>query len=163
MLIDLAQLPDEGKHFEGEFPPEIFDLQESDIISVSPLKYSLFVQRFDTELLLSGQLEATFELTCMRSLHPYQNTISLPSVAVSIELGDDGFVDPAPGVREEILLELPTIPRCEDGDTPGECHIDPKYLAVDKPTDDGVNTAPASEKPNPWTALDALDSQDQTS
>jgi len=160
MKIDLGQLPDEGQHFEGEFPSGVFDLSESDIISTSPLKYSLFVQRFDTELLLSGQLETTFELTCMRSLHPYRHTVSLPSVAISVELGNDGFVDPAPEIREEILLELPTLPRCEDGDTPGECHIDPKYLAVDKPTDDGVNTAPASEEPNPWAALDALDSQD---
>ncbi len=160
MKIDLANLPAEGQHFEGELPPEIFELEESDIISVSPLKYSLFTRRFDTELLLTGSLEATFELTCMRSLHPFKQTISMPSAAVSIELGNDGIVDPAPQIREEILLELPTNPRCEDGDTPGNCQIDPKYLAVDKPTDDGVEPAPAPEKPNPWGALDALDSQD---
>ena len=160
MKIDLANLPSEGQHFEGELPPEIFELEESDIISVSPLKYSLFAQRFDTELLLTGSLEATFELTCMRSLHPFKQTISMSSAAVSIELGNDGIVDPAPQIREEILLELPTNPRCEEGDTPGNCEIDPKYLAVDKPTDDGVEPAPAPEKPNPWGALDALDSQD---
>ncbi|MEN8772223.1 MAG: hypothetical protein ABF382_01585 [Akkermansiaceae bacterium] len=160
MKIDLANLPSEGQQFEGKLPPEIFDLQESDIISVGPLKYSLFTQRFDTELLLTGSLEATFELTCMRSLHPFKQTISMPSAAVSIELGNDGIVDPAPQIREEILLELPTNPRCEDGDTPGNCEIDPKYLAVDKPTDDGVEPAPAPEKPNPWGALDTLDSQD---
>jgi len=160
MKIDLANLPSEGQHFEGELPPEVFDLQESDIISVSPLKYSLFAQRFDTELLLTGSLEATFELSCMRSLHPFKQTISMPSAAVSIELGNDGFIDPAPQIREEILIELPTNPRCEDGDTPGNCEIDPKYLAVDKPTDDGVEPAPAPKKPNPWGALDALDSQD---
>jgi uncharacterized metal-binding protein YceD (DUF177 family) len=160
MKIDLANLPDEGQHFEGEFPPEIFELEESDIISVSTLKYSLFTQRFDTELLLTGSLEATFELTCMRSLHPFKQTIAMPSTAVSIELGNDGIVDPTPQIREEIMLELPTNPRCEDGDTPANCKIDPKYLAVDKPTDDRVEPAPAPEKPNPWGALDELDSQD---
>lgn len=160
MKIDLAQLPEEGQHFQGELPAEIFDLRESDIVSASPLKYSLFCQRFDSELLLSGQLEATFELTCARSLHPFQQTIFMPAAAVSIELGDEGLIDPTAEIREEILLELPTIPRCEDGDEPGECRIDPKYLAVDKPTEDGVNTAPAPEKPNPWAALDALDSKD---
>lgn len=160
MKIDLANLPDEGQHFEGELPPEVFDLQESDIISASALKYSLFTQRFDTELLLNGSLQATFELTCMRSLHSFKQTISMPSVAVSIELGNDGIIDPAPQIREEILLELPTNPRCENGDSPANCEIDPKYLAVDKPTDDGVEPAPAPEKPNPWGALDAFDSQD---
>jgi uncharacterized metal-binding protein YceD (DUF177 family) len=160
MKIDLAQLPNEGQHFVGEFLPEIFDLKENDILGVSPLKYSLFVQRFDAELLLTGELEATFELTCMRSLHPFHQTIFMPSAAISIELGEDGLVDPTAEIREEILLELPTIPRCEDADTPGECQIDPQYLAVDKPGEDGVNTAPATKKPNPWAALDALDSQD---
>ena len=160
MQIDLANLPDEGKQFDGEISPEVFDITGTDIISVSPLKYSLFVQRFDTELLLTGPIEAAFQLTCQRSLHAFEKTISMPSVAISIELGPDGFVEAAQPIREEILLELPTIPRCEDGDTPGKCEIDPKYLAVDKPMDDGVDNASAQEKPNPWAALDALDSQD---
>ena len=160
MQIDLANLPEEGKQFEGEIPPEIFDITGTDIIDVSPLSYSLFAQRFDTELLLTGSIKATFELTCMRSLKPFFQTISIPSTAISIELGPDGFVEAGEHIREEILLELPTIPRCEDGDNPGKCEIDPKYLAVDKPAEDGVDNAPAPEKPNPWAALDALDSQD---
>lgn len=160
MQIDLANLPEEGKQFDGEIPPEIFDITGTDIVSVTPLQYSLFVQRFDTELLLSGAIETTFLLTCQRSLHDFSKTVSMPTVAISIELGPDGFVEAAEHIREEILLELPTIPRCEDGDTPGKCEIDPKYLAVDKPADDGVDNASAQEKPNPWAALDALDSQD---
>jgi uncharacterized metal-binding protein YceD (DUF177 family) len=160
MKIELAHLPEEGKHYEGEIPAEIFDLKESDILDAGPLRYSLFVQRFGNELLLTGSLEATFELTCMRSLEPFHQTIRIPSAAVSIEIEHEGVIDPAEALREEILLELPTIPRCEDGDDPREYEIDPKYLAVDKPASDGVNTAPAPEKPNPWAALDALDSPD---
>jgi uncharacterized protein len=159
MKIDLAQLPDEGKQFDGEIPAEIFDLKESDILGAGPLKYSLHVQQFGTELLLTGHLEATFELTCMRSLEPFHQTITIPSAAVSIEIGNEGLIDPAEALREEILLELPTIPRAEDGDDPKEFHIDPRYLAVDKPAEDGVNPAPAPEKPNPWAALDAIDPQ----
>ena len=159
MKIDLAQLPEEGKHFEGEISSEIFDLRESDILGAGPLKYSLFAQQLGGELLLTGSLEATFKLTCMRSLEPFYQTISLPSAAVSIEIGNEGLINPAEALREEILLELPTIPRGEDGDDPKEYHIDPKYLAVDKPTEDGVNPAPAPEKPNPWAALDAIDPQ----
>lgn len=160
MKIDLANLPDEGEHFQGVIPPEIFELGKSDIISVSPLRYSLFAQRFDTELLLTGEVEATFELTCMRSLHPFQQTVHLPAAAIGIEIESDSVIDASQAIREEVLLELPTNPRCEDGDNPGACEIDPKYLAVDKSPDDGVDNAPAREKPNPWAALDALDSQD---
>jgi uncharacterized protein len=159
MKIDLAQLPEEGKHFEGEISAEIFDLKESDILGAGPLKYSLFAQQLGGELLLTGSLEATFQLTCMRSLEPFHQTIFIPSAAVSIEIENEGVIHPAEALREEILLELPTIPRAEEGDNPKEYHIDPKYLAVDKPTEDGVNPAPASEKPNPWAALDAIDPQ----
>jgi len=160
MKIELANLPEEGKQFQGEIPSEIFELVESDILSASPLAYDLFAQRFDTELLLTGSIKATFQLTCMRSLKPFDQTISLPSVAISIELGADGIVDTAPAIREELLIELPTNPKCENGDSPGPCEIDPKYLAVDKPLEDGVDNAPAREKPNPWAALDALESED---
>jgi len=160
MKIDLANLPEEGQHFQGELPPEVFDLENSDILSASPLKYSLFAQRFDTELLLTGEIEATFELTCNVTLESFKQTIFLPAAAVSIEIGPDSLIDPAEELREEILLELPTNPRCDQGDEPKKCEIDPKYLAVDKATDDGVDSAPAEEKPNPWAALDALDSQD---
>jgi len=160
MKIDLANLPEQGQQFEGEISPEIFQVEQSDILSVSPLRFSLFAQRFDTELLLTGEIEATFELNCMRSLHPFKQTVFLPSAAMSIEIGNDSIIDASEAIREEVLIELPTIPRCDEGDEPGNCQIDPKYLAVDKSTKDGVDSAPANEKPNPWAALDALDSQD---
>ena len=160
MKIDLANLPDEGEHFQGEIPSEVFEPGKSDIISVSPISYSLFAQRFDTELLLTGEVEATFELTCMRSLHPFEQTIHVPAAAISIEIKSDSIIDASDAIREEVLLELPTNPKCEDGDNPGKCEIDPKYLAVDKSIDAGVDNAPAREKPNPWAALDALESQD---
>lgn len=161
MKIELADLPDEGKMFEGEISPDIFDLSGEDVTPAGPLYYRLFAQRFDSELLLTGNLETTFELTCMRSLHPFKQTIALNNVAISLEIAGDGEIDASEAVREEILLELPTNPRCENGDEPGNCEIDPKYLAVDKSTNDGVDSAPAQDGPNPWAALDAIDSNDQ--
>jgi len=163
MKIDLANLPDEGQLFEGELKPEIFDLEGSDTSPAGPLLYRLFAQRFDTELLLTGNLEATFKLTCMRSLHSFKQTVELESAAISIDIGNDCEIDASEAIREEVLLELPTNPRCEHGDTPEKCEIDPKYLAVDKSTDDGVDNAPAQDGLNPWAALDAIDSNDQPS
>lgn len=160
MQINLAELPDEGKEFEGEIPAEFFELKEKDTKAVTPLAYHVKAQRFDNELLITGALQATFELTCMRSLHSYNQTIELPQVAISIEIEDQGIIDPSDELREEVLLELPTNPRCEEGDEPGTCEIDPKYLAVDNPTDDGLDNAPTQEEPSPWAALDTLESND---
>ncbi len=153
MRIDLSNLPDEGQQYTGELSPEIFQIEDTDIISVSPAKYDLHVQRFDSELLLTGCLQATFELTCQRSLEPFFQTIFLPSTAISIEIKADGLIDPSNYIREEILLELPTIPRCDEGDTPIKYEIDPKYLAENHtPTNQELNSPHG--KPDPWADLD---------
>jgi len=160
MKIDLVNLPEEGLMQSGEIPAEIFELGSEDAKAASPLSYSLFVQRFDSELLLTGTLEATFELTCMRSLHPFHQTIHLPKAAVSLEIKEGGILDVSEALREEILIELPTNPRCEEGDEEIECEVNPEYLAVDKPAETDIDTAPARDEDNPWAALDALDSED---
>jgi len=156
MKIELVNLPEEGKTYTGEIPAEVFELSEGLTKAASPLRYDLMVQRFDSELLVTGALSATFELTCMRSLHTFLQTIEIPSVTVSIEIADSGVINASEALREEILIELPDNPRCENGDEPGSCEIDPRYLAVDKVPEAGVDNAPAQDKPNPWDALDAL-------
>ncbi|MGJ8695817.1 MAG: YceD family protein [Verrucomicrobiaceae bacterium] len=160
MKIELVNLPDEGVSLNGELPPETFDLKEEHTKAASPLYYDLHVQRFDSELLLTGALKATFELTCMRSLHPFLQTIEIPEVAISIEIGESGIIDPTDELREELIILLPGNPRCDEGDEGGNCEIDPKYLAVDNPVEDGVDNAPARDEPNPWDALDSLESTD---
>ena len=160
MKIELVHLPDEGESLTGEISKEVFDLNEDHTKATSPLRYDLFAQRFDGELLLTGAISTTFELTCMRTLHKFLQTIELPSVAISVEIGDNGIIDASAALREELVIELPNNPYCEDGDDPGTCEIDTRYLAVDNPPDVGVDNAPAQDEPNPWDALDALKSTD---
>jgi uncharacterized metal-binding protein YceD (DUF177 family) len=65
-------------------------------------------------------------------------------------------------LREEILINLPLNPKCEDGDDPMECKIDPRYLVVDKVGDSGVETSPRVGSVGLWSALDNLkDLKDQ--
>jgi hypothetical protein len=40
------------------------------------------------------------------------------------------------------------------------CEIDPRYLAIDKPADDTVETRPRAAGDDRWSALDALDNLD---
>jgi len=157
LSIDLATLPEEGRHFRGEIDPELFDLPERDARPLGPLEFELFAQRHGSELLLLGSLEAPFEFTCVRTLHPFRQTVRVPDAAVSIEITDDGQIDASEALREEVLIAFPAYPRCEDGDDPGECRIDPRYLAVDKPSGDAVETAPREAGDDRWSALDQLD------
>ena len=162
LIIDLANLPEEGKSFSGELPQDIFDLPEGDAQPVGPLEYDLWVQRFSSELLLTGTLSAPFEFTCVRTLHPFVQTIHLEAAAVSAEIEKEGDFDATEAIREEVLINFPVDPRCEEGDVPQKCEIDSRYLSVDKVTEDGLPTPPRAESDDRWSALDKLkDQKDQ--
>ncbi len=162
LIIDLGALPEEGRNFSGELPQEVFDLPEGDARPVGPLCYDVWAQRFGSELLLTGELSAPFEFTCVRTLHPFVQTIRLEGAAVSIEIGNEGEIDANEALREEILIHFPVDPRCEEGDEPQECEIDPRYLSVDKPREDTLPTPPRDGGDDRWSALDELkDLKDQ--
>ena len=160
LLIDLKTLPEEGKDLEGEISPEIFDLPEGDAVPTGPLSYELKAQRFGSELLLTGRLSAPFEFTCVRTLHPFIQTVVVEDAAISLEIEDGGPIDATEGVREEILINFPSDPRCDEADEPQQCEIDPRYLAVDKPGGDAVETPPRDGADDRWSALDALKNTD---
>lgn len=154
LIIDLATLPEEGKAFSGELPKEIFDLPEGDAQPTGPLEYDLWVQRFSSELLLTGTLSAPFEFTCVRTLHPFVQTIRLENAAVSLEIGRESEIDANEALREEILINFPADPRCEEGDVPQKCEIDSRYLSVDKSAEDELPTPPRAGSDDRWSALD---------
>lgn len=156
LIIELANLPEEGKGYAGELPKEIFDLPEDDARPVGPLEYDLWVQRFGSELLLTGSLSAPFEFTCVRTLHPFVQTIRLENTAVSLEIDKEGAIDANDALREEVLINFPVDPRCEEGDVPQKCEIDSRYLSVDKSAEDELPTPPRAGSDDRWSALDTL-------
>ena len=156
LIIDLANLPEEGKGFAGELPKETFDLPEGDAQAVGPLEYDLWVHRFGPELLLTGSLSAPFEFTCVRTLHPFVQTIRLEDAALSLEIEREGVMDVTEALREEVLINFPVDPRCEEGDSPQKCEIDSRYLSVDKSAEDGLPTPPRAGSDDRWSALDIL-------
>lgn len=151
--IDLGLLPEEGMAFSGELDAKVFGLSEKDAKPMGGLEYDLYVQRFDDELLLRGYLGAPFEFTCVRTNKSFVQTISLDEVAVSIEVVS-GAVDVTEALREEVLINFPSYPRCDEGDEPMECELDERYLALDKPPEDSVSDAPSGEQGDQWSALD---------
>jgi len=156
LIIDLPTLPEEGKAVSGELDGAIFDLTGGDVRSVGPLAYDLWVQRFESELLLTGSLSATFEFTCVVTLKPFLKTIRFPQAAVSVEIASASGLDVTDALREEVLIEFPPAPRCDEGDVPEPCEIDPRYLAVDKSPEDEVSPPPRDGGDDRWSALNDL-------
>ncbi len=157
LLVDLSTLPEDGLALQGELPAEIFDFPaHDDAKAVSPLYYDLFVQRFGSELLLRGDLSTRFEFTCVVTLQRFVQTIRLHSVAISVELENEAPVDIADALREEIVIEMPSDPRCDQADTPMECRLNSPYLVLDKTTDSDLSSPPPPPADSRWSALDAL-------
>lgn len=156
IIIDLSTLPEEGGAFSGELDSSIFDLPKGDARATGPLIYDFWAQKFESELLLTGSISAQFEFTCVVTLKKFIQTISLPSAAIAVEIGNSSQMDVTEALREEILLEFPTSPRCDEGDIPEPCEIDSRYLAVDKSSDNDLSPAPRNESADPWSALNDL-------
>jgi uncharacterized protein len=156
LIIDLATLPEEGMPLAGELDPALYDLPAGDAIPTGPMVYDLFVKRFGSELLLTGRLESPFEFTCVRGLHPFVQTIALDEAAIAIEIGQQVEIDVTEALREEILINFPANPRCEQADEPTTCQIDSRYFVVDKSAEPGVGSAPRAGGDDRWSALDQI-------
>jgi len=169
LIIELGDLPEEGKMFSGELSASVLKMDDKDLAkAVAPLFYDVHVQRFEGELLLRGSLESTFELTCVRTNHPFTQTFYNDEADMMIAI-QGGAVDCTEALREEILIILPHHPVCDDQDEGEPCILDISYFAVDKTPNDVVNESPAcdeetSESPQgspewgkSWDALDKLD------
>ncbi len=163
LVIDLSLLPEEGQLLEDELPTAVFGLPEGDARPLAPLGFRLHAQRFGDELLLQGSLTAPFEFQCVRTLTLFKKTIKLSQTAISLEIGSAGEIDATDALREEILLNFPPYPRCDGGDDPTPCDVDPRYLAVDNPTGDDVDVPPPAPGDSRWAALDALENPDEQS
>jgi uncharacterized protein len=91
-------------------------------ITLTPLTGTIVATRTSEGIYISGELETATAVTCVRCLNE-----TLAPVSVSLEellyyptappkelaIGDDGFIDLAPLVRELTILELPIHPLCK--------------------------------------------------
>ncbi len=155
LIIELAYLPEEGKAYSGELDHKVFGLPDNDAKPLGGLEYDLYVQRFDDELILRGYLAAPFNFKCVRTNKFFKKTIILEEVGIGIEIVG-GSVNATEHLREELLINFPAYPRCDEGDDPEECELDERYLALDKPVEDSVTDAPPSKSDDRWSALDGF-------
>jgi uncharacterized metal-binding protein YceD (DUF177 family) len=155
LQFDPKILPADGLDLQGSLPASFFELPEGDPVRpASPLEYNLHISKDDDgELFVTGEISATFELDCGRCLEPFQLRIEQSDFAHQIPM-ENGTPDLTTLLREDILLALPTYPRCETGNvTPRECPAEGRF---DSSTDPSGDEAPDASGKNTWEALDQL-------
>jgi uncharacterized metal-binding protein YceD (DUF177 family) len=154
--INIQHLEQEGKEYDGDIPVDELDLDAIDdlIHPQGPLNYRLTVEKHETNLLIQGEIEQTFECECSRCLKKYELPIMIPDWSGFVALeGEESLpvnndmVDLTAVLREDILLVLPQHPVCERG-----C----KGLGSKTEKDSQIDDADGVENSSPWNALDHL-------
>lgn len=156
LTIDPRNIPSEGLQLTGTLPKSVLDLPETDIArATSPIEYDLLVMRDDKDVFLTGRLAASFELQCGRCTEMFPQRVELDHYAQAIEIENETPIDLTTWLREDILLALPTQPRCETGNVSlRECPAEGSF----EPAPDSVEPEPHEDTDQPpvWGALDQL-------
>ncbi len=100
-------------------------------------------------------MDVPLKVRCERCLEEFDYTLHVPcTISVSLK-GDEQEVDLTEDLHEEVMLALPTYPKCElIGKT---CQINDIMgeFGLDKAPQPGVNSAAPSGQ-SVWDALDAV-------
>ncbi len=155
LIISLEEFPEEGRYLSGELDAAIFGIDSAALHSTGPLRYELEAQLFETELVLRGSISAPFELRCDRCLNQFPYTVELEELAFSYDVKGKLALDITDDLREEVVLALPSYPKCEISGL--ECEINDTFgdFRLDKSPQPGVNSATPSGE-SVWDALDSL-------
>ena len=147
MKVHVLQIPEGGKHYEGEDPSEVLELNDEHARAVAPIHYSLEVGLSDGGLWAQGQVGTEVECQCVRCLEKFRRPLAVPNFAAQIPLEGREMVDLTEHLREDILLALPAHPTCD---------WDGKKVCKASFTAAGAATEPLEERPDVWKELDNL-------
>jgi uncharacterized metal-binding protein YceD (DUF177 family) len=159
--IDTREIPtDETLLIEGDLPGDPFGLVNDSIaVDADPLHYRAEASILGEELLLRGEFQLPLRLACVRCLEPFPLTVKLADHSILVPLENTAVIDLTDALREDILLALPSFPRCDeatpDGAKParscpaGSFGEDTSFEPLDP--DEGKNP-----EQDDWGALDKL-------
>ena len=153
LIIPLEEFPEEGLFLSGAVDAAVFGIDSSALRSTGPLRYELEAQLFETELMVRGSITAPFELRCDRCLAHFPYEVELDDLAYSYEVKGKLALDITEDLREEVVLALPSYPKCEISGL--ECEINDTFgdFRLDKDPHSGVDSATPSGE-SVWDALD---------
>jgi|GEM_PF-1336233 len=113
MKACFSQLPlSPGKKWTGKESAAPLKLEESGLSTVGPLIYTLGVESLQGKFSVTGSLTLDVHLRCVACLRTLPYRIQIDDFSVQLELANKRSADLTPFVREDILLALPSYPRC---------------------------------------------------
>lgn len=152
ILIDIAQLTDEGRRVVGEEPANLLGLDGDPVVSeAGPIRYDLTVEPAGDQLIVRGEAEASLGFHCSRCDKFFSTTVRVSSFLHAYEWAEhSAMLDVSADVREDLLLEIPGFPLCR-ADCKGLCAQCGQDL-----NEATCDCSPATDGLSPWSALDGL-------
>ncbi len=140
MILDLNNVGSHSSTFELEIAAGDVDLEEESVSLVSDVTSTLDASRSDDGIDLKGRFDAELEIDCVRCLEPARFTLpidfdvryvppeqfaapgehSVGGTELTVDVIEGETLDLADFVREQILLNLPEQPFCQE-DCKGLC------------------------------------------
>jgi len=158
LIISLEDFPETGRRLKGELSGSVFGIDDTGAVSCGPLCYELEARLYDTELVVRGCASAPFRLRCDRCLREFEYEVEAVDFAFSFDVQGQLEQDITQELREEVILGLPSYPKCEL--IGQECEINDTFgdFRLDKDPHSGVNSATPSGQ-SVWDALDQFPGQ----
>ncbi len=158
LVVDLLDLPPEGREFAGEIHSDFFQLEPGAPQPIPPLRYRLRVEWRTGWLVVTGEVSMDFEFECVLCLERFRDRITLDGYLLEEEITEKTpSVDLTDRVREDILLALPGYPHCNESTLePRECPAASRFLPASSYAHD-PSEEEAAPRPDLWGALDQLD------
>ncbi len=148
-----AQIPHDGAlHIDGDLDPAILDLDATEWTATSPIRFSVDVTISDGDIYALGYTAIDIESRCVKCLEDFATSLEIPDLALHQEADGRELVDLTDTLREDILLLLPSHPRCDvDGnrECPATFRTAPQAPLANEP-------APRSDA---WNVLDEFKSK----
>lgn len=156
--VNLRHLEAHEVELEGEVSVAELDIETRDEIIrvVHPLDYAICVERIDGGVLATGRLQLKLECECVRCLKEFQYPLEIQDWSAHLPLeGEEAVpvvndcIDLTPYVREDILLEFPQHPLCNQ-----ECRGLPR-ASVGEP-EKSTSSDQSELGSSPWAELNKL-------
>ncbi len=141
MIFEIDEIPEDGLDFEMRAPRDRFEIDQEGCTLNQDVRVSGTLNPVGNEVYFNGRFETGLHLACQLCLEPFDLPVSGKAAAhyvaqdsgakepgeVELHAGDidveplsEGRVDLSRCVRDQILLEVPVVPRCRN-DCRGLC------------------------------------------
>jgi uncharacterized metal-binding protein YceD (DUF177 family) len=157
LIVNLRHLEKHPVRLQGQLSVAELDIDTMDeVIQVTkPLEYDLEVELLEGGLSAQGSLRMPVQCHCVRCLKTFEETLEIPDMNLHVPLqGEDAvpvdgdLVDLTGLLREDILLEFPQHPLCDQ-----ECEgLSESALESPAKGSSDQNDTPSSA----WTELNKL-------